>query len=91
LDTKDSEGYEISVQLLIVTAYRGDKEIHEIVSNIQKAVMIGRLSTNVVLTDFNIENTEVMKNENAGKIEYMDTQEINNHVLIFKHRISQKL
>lgn len=90
LDTKDTEGYEIEVSLIINTSYLGDKEVDEISSNIQKAIMQGKVKTNVVLTDFNIENTEVIQNESIGELIQTPTQVINNYNLVFKHRITQK-
>ncbi len=90
LDTKDTEGYEIEVSLIINTSYLGDKEVDEISSDIQKAIMQGKVKTNVVLTDFNIENTDVIQNESIGDLIQTPTQVINNHLLVFKHRITQK-
>jgi hypothetical protein len=89
--TKDSEGYEVEVTLMIVTDYQGDTQADDISSYVQKAIINGITGCNAVLTDFYINRTEVTKNESVGDIIVTPTQMISNQILVIKHNIIQKL
>jgi hypothetical protein len=89
--TKDSEGYEIQVSLMVVSNYHGSKQADEISSIIQKAIITDLSGTNVTLADYNISITKVVRDEEVGDTLHTPTQSsINDQILVFTHKISQK-